>query len=84
MKAATHRDHLLEALATLGTWADLVCDKDSPQEVVRIVAAMGFLTGVLVARGQPQLASALLAAASQEIPDALDMAQELAQELAKE
>lgn len=84
MKATTHRDRLLESLGTLGAWADLVCDKDSPQEVVRIVVALGFLAGLLVAQDQPQLASALLASASEEIPDALDMAQELAQGVAKE
>lgn len=84
MKRATQRDRFLEALATLGAWADVVCDEESPSEVVRIVIALGFLSGLLVARGQPQLAAALLTGASEEIPDAVSMARELAEGLAQE
>lgn len=83
MKAVAQRELLLETLATLGDWADLVCDEDSPREVIRIVAAFSFLTGLLAAQGQPQLAATLLASASEQIPDALAMARELTQQLAK-
>jgi len=80
----TQRDRFLEILATLGDWADLVYDEESPAEVVRVIMAFGFLTGLLTAQEQPQLAAAILTGASEEIPDAVTMARELAERMAQE